>query len=72
VAGLVIIVGAVLVTEYALWPAERRLQASLVPLQGGATPAGEAVLRDARLMASSATVALLLLVAGSAIMVAQP
>ena len=71
-AGLVIFVGAVLVTEYALWPAERRLQVSLVPLQGGATRAGEAVLRDARLMAWSATVALLLLVAGSVVMVAQP
>lgn len=71
-AGLVIIVGAVLVTECALWPAERRLQVSLVPLQGGATPAGEAVLRDARLMASSATVALLFVIAGSVLMVVQP
>jgi hypothetical protein len=71
-AGLVIIVGAVLVTEYALWPAERRLQVSLVPLQGGATPAAEAVVRDAKVMAWSATVALLLLVAGSVLMVAQP
>jgi hypothetical protein len=71
-AGLVIIVVAVLVTEYALWPAERRLQMSLVPLQRRAAPAEDAVLRDAGVMAWSATLALLLLVAGSALMVAQP
>ena len=71
-AGLVIIVAAVLIAEYALWPAERRLQSSLVPLQGGVTPVGAAVLRDARLMAWSATGALLLLIAGAALMVVQP
>ena len=72
VGGLVIVVGAVLVAEYALWPAERRLQVSLVPLQSRTAPAGEAVRRDARAMVLSATAALLLLLAGSALMVAQP
>jgi hypothetical protein len=72
VAGLIIIVAAVLVVEYALWPAERRLQVSLVPFVGGGSSAGEAVLRDARTMVLSAAVALLLLVGGSVLMVAQP
>ena len=71
-AGLIIIVAAVLVAEYALWPAERRLQVSLVPLVGGDTSLGEAVLRDATTMVLSAGVALLLLVGGSVLMVAQP
>jgi hypothetical protein len=71
-AGLIIIVAAVLVAEYALWPAERRLQVSLVPLVGGDTSVGEAVLRDATTMVLSAGVALLLLVGGSVLMVAQP
>jgi hypothetical protein len=71
-SGLVVIIVAVLLTEYVLWPAERRLQVSLVPLPGGATPAGEAVQRDAGLMAWSAALTLLLLVAGTALMVAQP
>ena len=71
-AGLVILVGMVLLVEATLWPAERRLQVSLVPLRTGGSPAEESVLRDARAMALSAGVALVLLVAGSVVMVAQP
>jgi lysylphosphatidylglycerol synthetase-like protein (DUF2156 family) len=71
-AGLVILVGVVLITEGALWPAERRLQVSLLSLGEGSAPSGVAVLRDAEVMARSARVALALLVVGSALMVAQP
>jgi hypothetical protein len=71
--GLLILVGTVLVAEGALWPAERRLQAALFSLrQGGGVSVGEEVLREARTMVLSATVALVLLVLGSALMVAQP
>jgi hypothetical protein len=73
IGGLFILVGTVLVAEGALWPAERRLQVALVPLrEGGGASVSEEVLRDARTMVLSATVALVLLVLGSALMVAQP
>jgi hypothetical protein len=71
-SGLFIFVVMVLLAEGVLWPAERRLQVSLVPLRQGGTPAGEEVHRSARAMVLSATVALVLLVLGSVLMVAQP
>jgi hypothetical protein len=76
-AGLAILVGMVLLAEGALWPAERRLQVSLVSLgEDGAHADGSvvdgSVLRDAKVMALSATLALVLLSLGSALMVAQP
>jgi uncharacterized membrane protein len=73
-AGLALLVAVVLLTEGTVWPAERRLQVSLVPLHAGGTPAGRAdpVQRDARAMMLSAELALILLVLGSALMVAQP
>ena len=71
-AGLAILVGMILLAEGTLWPSERRLQVSLVPLGEGAVHADESVLRDVKAMALSAMLALVLLVVGSALMVAQP
>jgi hypothetical protein len=71
--GLFILVGTVLVAEGALWPAERRVQVALVPLgEDGGASLREEVLREARTMVLSATVALVLLVLGSALMLTQP
>ena len=69
-AGLGIFVFMVLVTEGMLWPAERRLQGSLLTLSAGAR--AEDSLRDARVVSLSATVTVVLLLVGSVLMVAQP
>jgi hypothetical protein len=71
-AGLVVVVVVVLVAEGALWPAERRLQASLAAWRGGDTTRERSVRREAGVMALSALATLVLLLAGSAIMLAQP
>jgi hypothetical protein len=71
-SGLVILVAVVLVAEGSLWPAERRLQISVAPLFGGDVPVEASVHRDVRVMALSALVALVLMVLGSVLMVAQP
>jgi hypothetical protein len=71
-AGLVILVAVVAVAEGTLWPAERRLQVALAPLFDGDFPVAASVARDARVMTLSAGVALVLLVLGSVLMVAQP
>jgi hypothetical protein len=71
VGGLAILVGVVLLAEGTLWPAERRLQVSLAAAPGD-TAAEESARRDARTMTVAAIVTLVLLVAGSALMVAQP
>jgi hypothetical protein len=79
--GLAIFVGMVLLAEGVLWPAERRLQVSLAAASDGGSAAEggpresvaeEAVRRDARAMEQAAAVILVLLVVGSALMVAQP
>ncbi len=71
--GLLVLVGTVLVAEGALWPAERRLQVALAPPgEGGGVSVSEQVRRDAQTMVVSATLALVLLVLGSVLMVAQP
>jgi hypothetical protein len=70
--GLAILVAVVLVAEGVLWPAERRLQLSLVGLQGGGIAVEESVLHDVSVMSWSATAALVLLVAGTVIMLVQP
>ena len=78
--GLAIFVGVVLVAEGVLWPAERRLQVTLGALPDDAAAesappddAAEAsVRREARAMMVAAIVTVALLVAGSALMVAQP
>jgi uncharacterized membrane protein len=73
-AGLVLFVAVALLAEGVLWPAERRLQAavaaagpSTAPLPGTGSVEG-----DATLMVRSAGVALVLLIAGMVVMVAQP
>jgi uncharacterized membrane protein len=84
-AGLAIFVVVALVTEGALWPAERRLQQSLAPHAGRGDPTSvptpapmtppavpPMVQGEAQAMARSATLALVLLIAGTVIMVAQP
>jgi lysylphosphatidylglycerol synthetase-like protein (DUF2156 family) len=71
-AGLVILVAMVVLAEGTLWPAERRLQVSLISLRPGGSPAAESVRRDAKAMALAAGLSLVLLVVGSALMVAQP
>ncbi|HEX3795644.1 MAG TPA: hypothetical protein VHV57_14220 [Acidimicrobiales bacterium] len=70
--GLAIFVGVVLLAEGTLWPAERRLQVSLATYQGGAPDTDEARARDAKMVVWTASAALVLLVAGSVIMVAMP
>jgi Predicted integral membrane protein (DUF2269) len=67
--GLTIFAALVLVGEGVLWPAEQRLQVAL------ATDDAEdpvSVGRDARSMERAAVAALVLLVAGTVLMVAQP
>ena len=59
----------VLVGEGVLWPAEQRLQ---VALAGDGAAAPEPLQRDASTMARAAVVALVLLVAGTVLMLAQP
>ena len=67
--GLALFVVVALVAEGLLWPAERRLQVSV---GSGSAPPDPSARRDARVMAGSATVALVLLVAATVLMVAQP
>jgi hypothetical protein len=71
-AGLVILLGVVVLGEGTLWPAERRLQVSLETLGDSDTSLRASVVRDAKVMAISAAAALALLMVGSALMVAQP
>jgi hypothetical protein len=71
-AGLFILVLVVVVAESLLWPAERRLQVSLPALRQGGVAVGEDVLRDTKTMVWSASSGLVLLLLGSALMVAQP
>jgi hypothetical protein len=73
--GLAIFVGVVLLAEGVLWPAERRLQVSVPAAVGdalGDAAAEESVGRDARAMLAAAIVTVVLLVAGSALMLVQP
>jgi hypothetical protein len=71
-SGLVIVVAVVVVAEGILWPAERRLQVSLAAPFDGDSPVEASIGRDTRAMARSAGVALVLLILGSVLMVAQP
>jgi hypothetical protein len=74
VAGIVVFVALALVAEVTLWPAERRVQAALAAPGPGAGPAdaGPIAAADAAAMARSAWVVLVLLVAGTVVMIAQP
>lgn len=71
--GIAIFIVVVFLGEGVLWPAERRLQVALAPVPlDGAPAAPEAIGHDARTMALTASGCLVLLIIGSAIMVAQP
>jgi hypothetical protein len=73
--GLAIFVVVALLAEGVLWPAERRLQSALAGYPGGpetGTEPAPSVEHDARLMSLSAKAALVLLIAGTILMVAQP
>jgi uncharacterized membrane protein len=77
-SGLAIFVVVVVLAEGVLWPAERRIQGSV---SSGSTSTSESeaeprgaptVLRDAQLIVWSAAAALVLLLVGTVLMVAQP
>ena len=70
-AGLVLFVAAALVCEGLLWPAERRVQRAVTEIAGGG-PGVAAVAGDAIVMTRTAMIALVLLLAGTVVMVAQP
>ncbi len=82
--GVALFAAVALVAEGVLWPAERRLQSAVAAVTSGPVPAGFAGPRadpgadlgamsgDAAVMARAANVALVLLVAGVVLMVAQP
>jgi uncharacterized membrane protein len=69
--GLALFAGVALVGEGVMWPAERRLQVALTSTEVP-PPVAESLDRDAAAMSRAATAALVLLVAGSVLMVAQP
>jgi hypothetical protein len=73
-AGLVLFVLLAVVAEAAMWPAERRLQHALAAVGTGSdpAPASPALRVDAATLERSATVVLVLLVAGTIVMIAQP
>ena len=77
-SGLAVFVVVVVLAEGVLWPAERRIQGSV---SSGSTSTSESeaeprgaptVLRDAQLIVWSAAAALVLLLVGTVLMVAQP
>ena len=73
-AGLALFAAIALLGEGVMWPAERRLQAA-VTAAGTASGPSDALASmggDATLLARSATVALVLLLAATVVMVAQP
>jgi uncharacterized membrane protein len=73
-AGLVLFGAVALLAEGVLWPTERRLQAAVGAADNGAAPPGgaQSMETDATAMARAAAAALVLLVAGMIVMVAQP
>jgi hypothetical protein len=83
-SGLAVFVVVVALAEGVLWPAERRIQASVGSGSASASAPGDGpeaepeaggaptVLRDSQLMVWSGAVALVLLLVGTVLMVAQP
>jgi len=69
--GLAIFAGVALVGEGVLWPAERRLQVALAS-NDAASPSEGSMDHDATSMSRAAVAALVLLVLGTVLMVAQP
>ncbi len=70
--GVALFGGVALVGEVVLWPAERRLQVALAAGDAQSPMSGESLAEDALAMARAAVAVLILLVAGTALMVAQP
>jgi hypothetical protein len=70
--GLAVFATVALLGEGVLWPAERRLQLALVPSDATPGVAPASLDRDAATMSRSAVAVLVLLVAGTVLMVAQP
>jgi hypothetical protein len=70
--GLAVFATVALLGEGVLWPAERRLQLALVPGDAAPAAAQASLDRDAATMSRSAVAVLVLLVAGTVLMVAQP
>jgi Predicted integral membrane protein (DUF2269) len=71
-AGLAIFAAVALLGEGALWPAEQRLQVALSSGADRDSSLGPTLDHDATVMARAAVAALVLLVAGTVLMVAQP
>jgi hypothetical protein len=69
--GLIIFVAVALLAEGVLYPAERRVQVGLGSGDGAVADA-RATGRDATVMVRAATAALVLLLLGTALMIAQP
>jgi len=70
--GLAIFAALALLGEGALWPAERRLQVALSTSDAAEGPSEELLDRDVTTMSRAALAALVLLAAGTVLMVAQP
>jgi hypothetical protein len=72
--GLVLFVALAFVAEGLLWPAERRVQTALAAGsdEAGSVPDGTDAAAGATTMVRAAGVALVLLVAGTVVMIAQP
>jgi hypothetical protein len=70
--GLAIFAAVALLGEGVLWPAEQRVQVGLPVASAPGGPGGPSLDHDATVMARAAVVALVLLVAGTVLMVAQP
>ena len=70
--GLAIFAALVLIGEGVLWPAEQRLQVALAADDAEAPESRESLNHDATPLSRAAVVALVLLVAGTVLMVAQP
>ena len=73
-AGLVLFLAAAALCEAVLWPAERRVQTAVSETGAGARSpeVPDRTADDVTLMARAALVALVLLLAGTIVMVAQP
>jgi uncharacterized membrane protein len=72
-AGLALFVLLAVVAELSMWPAERRLQQALTAVGTGSDPAPAPTWRvDAATLERAAGVVLVLLVAGTVVMIAQP
>src|SRR5271163_1355944 len=70
--GLAIFAAVALLGEGALWPTERRLQSALTAVDATPLPPAETLEGDATSMGRAAVAAVVLLVAGVVLMVAQP